>query len=58
MTQPAKRASTDADGGRYHPVFETVSGTQFITRRRASPPVLRGDFPWKGVPACLVTKFV
>jgi glycerol uptake facilitator-like aquaporin len=54
--QPAKRASTDADGGRYILFFETVSGTHYNPAAGLAP-VLRGDFPWKGVPACLVTKF-
>lgn len=36
--------------------FETVSGTHYNPAAGLAP-VLRGDFPWKGVPACLVTKF-
>jgi aquaporin Z len=33
---------------------ETVSGTHYNPAVGIAP-VLRGDFPWKGVPACIVT---
>ena len=36
--------------------IETVSGTHYNPAAGIAPAV-RGDFPWKGVPSYIVTKF-